>query len=164
MRINSKTDLEEILETPPPFFLRASTYLFKERKPVARIKINDQHLETYLVAVLWHRTRHRGLCDSPNSVNIKLEPKSQKRNLIQWSTHEAFIHGKLGDRNSRSLLLFHPCAEFQSVHIVLLEAWHTIQCPSRMHQHFVSEWKVLSHGLAGLSPITLRLGQRDWHY
>lgn len=159
--MNSKTDLEEILETT---FLRTSTYLFKERKPVARIKIDDQGHTAYLVEVMWSRTGHGGLHDSPGSIDIVFEPKSQKRNLVQWNTHEAFIHVKLGDRNSRSLLLFHPCAELQSVHTVLFDAWHVIQCHSRMHQHFVSEWKVLSHRLAGLSPITLRVRQSGWHY
>lgn len=63
---------------------------------MAWIKRDDQDHTAYLVTVTWSRTGHGGLSDSPRSINIVLEPKSQKRNLVQWSIHEVVIHSKLG--------------------------------------------------------------------
>lgn len=71
MKINSKTDLEKVLET---FFLRVSIYLSKERRPVARIRRQDQGHAASVATVMQPRTGHGRL----SSINVVLEPKVRK--------------------------------------------------------------------------------------
>lgn len=88
---------------------------------MAWIKRDDQDHTAYLVTVTWSRTGHGGLSDSPRSVNIVLEPKSQKRNLVQWSIHEVVIHSKSGGGEGDRIqghYYFFICAQTFKVYIL----------------------------------------------